>query len=226
MALRGVTGLIGSEASNPALRDPDNPDPIRDGLYRDFHAVNGKGGTNLSGPYEPVIGWPAPAHPGEWRTGSGRGVYAESADRVVVVQAGEVPIHDHRGVWGANTFRDLRFNDVNDRFTSRHRHCHEIVAYDRTGALVEDWDRWLDALHENDVREGAARRRATSIGSGLTRYDPDRHIWIVGSANTGVFKFTNDGTELTLKIDAKRFLLSYIPSTTPRTSPFCQMANS
>jgi hypothetical protein len=32
--------------------------------------------------------------------------------------------------------------------------------------------------------------------------DPEHHIWIVGSANTGIFKFTNDGQKLVMKIDA------------------------
>src|SRR5262245_64317214 len=98
-----TANTIGSGVRNPALRPPGNPNPIHAGTFRPMDPVDGHGGVNLSGPYEPVIGWPHEAHPGEWRTGSGRGVYVDSPDRVVAVYGGEVPADEQQGVWGGNT---------------------------------------------------------------------------------------------------------------------------
>src|SRR5262245_10406623 len=146
---------VSSKVRDPALRAPGNPDPIHTGVYLPLGPVDGRGGVEICGPYDPVIGWAEPAHPGEWRTGSGRACYAESPDRVVAAVGGELPVLAHRSVWGAEVFRDLRFVDVNARHNPDHRHCHEIVEFDRDGHIVADWDQWLDALHENDLGAGS-----------------------------------------------------------------------
>lgn len=164
--------------------------------------LDGRGGTNICGPYEPVVGWPEALHPGEWKTGSGRGVIVEGPDRIIAVYGGEVPAYRQPGVWGVNTFRDLRFTEVNSRYLSTHRHCHEIVVYDRNGRPRESWDQWLDALHENDQVAGKAPKSGHINRIRMDPGDPARHVWLVGLGNTGVFKFTNDGRELVLKLDA------------------------
>ena len=61
-----------------------------------FGAVAGeKGGMDITGPYEVVANWPKPMSslPGHenWTWGSVQGVFAESPDRVYVVQRGELP---------------------------------------------------------------------------------------------------------------------------------------
>jgi hypothetical protein len=193
---------IGSGVRNPALRPPGNPDPIHQGVYRPLGPVDGRGGANICGPYEPVIGWPEPLHPGEWKTGSGRGVVVDGPDRVIAVYGGEVPAYDQKGVWGVNTFRDLRFTEVNSRFVPAMRHHHEIVIYDRAGRYVEDWDHWLDALHENDVQRGKTPKSGHVNRIRMDPNDPERHVWIVNLGNNGVFKFSNDGQRLVMKIDA------------------------
>jgi hypothetical protein len=208
-ANEGRTG-IGSGVRNPALRPPGNPDPIHQGADRPMGAVNGKGGVNLSGPYEPVLGWPADAHP-DWHTGSGRGVYVESPDRVVAVYGGEVPAFEARGVWGVNIFRDLRFTEINGRLNAGHRHCHEVVVYDRDGSIVDTWDQWQDAFQENDRLQGRRTKSGHINRIRVSRYDPDRHIWMVGLANNGIFKFSNDGSELVMKVDASNVPEEYHP---------------
>lgn len=194
----------GSGVRNPALRRPGNPDPIHSGRYMPFAPVDGRGGTNISGPYEPVVGWPAPTHdPTEWRTGSGRGIIAESPDRIIACYGGEVPAYEEKSVWGVDVFRDLRFTEINGRKNPGHRHCHEIVIYDREGTPVETWDHWLDALHENDVAAGKKPKSGHVNRLRMNRYDPEGHIWIVGLSDNGVFKFTNDGRSLALKVDSR-----------------------
>src|SRR5262245_61972462 len=54
-----------------------------------------KGGQDIFGAYEVVAGWPKklssiPGH-GPWTFGAGQSVFAESPDRVYVVQRGELP---------------------------------------------------------------------------------------------------------------------------------------
>lgn len=194
---------IGSGVRNPALRRPGNPDPIHQGIYRPLGPVDGRGGANISGPYEPVVDWPEPIHPGEWKTGSGRGVVVDGPDRIIAVYGGEVPAYEQKGVWGVNTFRDLRFTEVNARFLSTHRHCHEIVVYDRAGRVLADWDHWLDALHENVVAAGRQPKSGHVNRIRIDPRDPERHVWIVQLGNDGVFKFSNDGRRLVLKLDAR-----------------------
>ncbi len=202
---------ISSGVRNASLRHPGNPNPIHQGTYRPMEAVDGKGGLNLSGPYEPVLGWPTDAHPGEWRTGSGRGLYVESPDRVIAVYGGEVPAYEQKGVWGVSTFRDLRFTEINARLHPGHRHCHEIVEYNRAGEVVSSWDQWLEVFQENDKRLGRRTKSGHINRIRVNRYDPQRHIWMVALANNGVFKFSNDGSELVMKIDAANVPEEYHP---------------
>jgi hypothetical protein len=127
------------------------------------------------------------------------------------VYGGEVPAYDQQGVWGVNTFRDLRFTEINGRLNAAHRHCHEIVVYDRDGAIVESWDRWLDVFQENDRRLGRTTKSGHINRIRVNRYDPDRHIWFVALGNNGVFKFARDGSELVMKVDAANVPEEYHP---------------
>ena len=208
---RPAGGDVGGGVRDPRLRGGDNPDPIHAGVYMPMEPVEGRGGIELCGPYEPVIDWPDDAHPGEWRTGSGRAAYAESPDRVIGVFGGEVPTLENKSVWGAKIFRDLRFVDVNGRHNPGHRHCHEIVEYDRDGRILADWDHWLDALHHNDVAAGRPLKSGHVNRIRVDRHDPERHIWLISAGNGGVFKFTNDGKSLVMKIDAASVPEAYHP---------------
>jgi hypothetical protein len=192
--------VIGSAARSAKRRAAGDPDPIHAGRPKPLGPVNGYGGINISGPYEPVDGWPTIITPG-WRTGSGRGVFAESADRIVAVYGGELPAFEQTGVWGSHVYRDLRFTETNH---PEGRHRSEVVVYDREGTPVEVWDHWLEALHEQDRLDGRTPNLGHVNRIKVSRYDAERHIWLVGTRNTGIFKITNDGRELVMKIDASR----------------------
>lgn len=206
-----MTGVISSGVRNPALRRPGNADPIHGGVYLPLGSVDGRGGVNISGPYEPVLGWPQQLDPGNWRTGSGRGVYVESADRIVAVYGGEVPAYEHKSVWGVDTFRDLRFTEVNGRKNPGHRHVHEIVVYDGAGAVSESWEHWTEVLLADNRRSGTRPKSGHLNRVRVNRYDPERSIWLVGLANNGVFKISNDGSRLLLKLDAESVPEEYHP---------------
>src|SRR6266699_2032683 len=61
-----------------------------------FAAVTGeKGGWDLTGPYEVVSDWPKPLSqlPGheQWTWGAVQGIFAESPNRVFILERGELP---------------------------------------------------------------------------------------------------------------------------------------
>lgn len=202
---------IGSGVRNPALRRPGNPDPIHGGTFRPLGPVDGRGGVNISGPYEVDLGWPLALDPESWRTGSGRGLYVESPDRIVAVYGGEVPAYQHASVWGVDTFRDLRFTEINGRKNAGHRHRHEFLVYDRAGKAVESWDAWTEVLLADNRKNGKRPKSGHVNRIRVNRYDPDRSIWLVGLANNGVIKISNDGSRLEMKIDADSIPEEYHP---------------
>ena len=62
-----------------------------------FSAVPGTiGGQDITGPYDVVEGWPAelstlPGHE-DWTWGTTRGVFAQSPDRIFIIQVSEQPL--------------------------------------------------------------------------------------------------------------------------------------
>ena len=130
-----------------------------------------KGGDDRSGAYEGVADWWKPA-----------------------------PTHDETWHWGqiAGVAADtpdrilaVTWGDMNDAGDVRLPRSNAIVVADRNGNITEVWSQWDDILnwpHQIYVNP----------------YDPERHVWVVERGGGGPFmqvlKFTNDGTELVLRI--------------------------
>jgi len=183
-----------------------------------FAAVPGiKGGQDVFGPYDPVQNWPRPL--GEslpnhdaWTWSQATDVFAESADRVIVAQKGELPVlPSGRGrgtTWLPQIGPSIKFpvgggvpireaasatpssgraaEDGSDgRPGVDWRWEHVIAVFDRNGKMVEDWSQW-DKIwgRPHDVE--------------ISPYDPEKHIWIVDADNHFVAKFTNDGKKQVL----------------------------
>jgi hypothetical protein len=206
-----MAGQISSGVRNAALRRPGNADPIHGGVFLPLGPVHGKGGVNISGPYDAELGWPQAIDPARWRTGSGRGMVVEGPDRIIAVYGGEVPAYAQKSVWGVDTFRDLRFTEVNGRLNPGHRHNHEIFVYNRAGSVVESWDHWTEVLLADNRRTGTRPKSGHINRIRVSRYDPGHSIWLVGLANNGVFKISNDGQRLEMKIDAESIPEEYHP---------------
>ena len=133
-------------------------------------------------PYEVVDNWMQPfAAPG-YAFGSHPGVFAESRDRIFVVQRGEQKLPDpvpegfqgYVGSIGMNALRGER----------EMRNCIFIV--DGNGTLIESWTQW-DHLFEGTA--GIHKIR-------ISRHDPERRVWVINDFRHQIHVFSNDGSEL------------------------------
>ncbi|MBI2833755.1 MAG: 6-bladed beta-propeller [Acidobacteria bacterium] len=187
LAVGLVAGLAVVSASSPGpadeavLRALVQHDPNADNTFpRSTAPVDGKGGEDISGPYEVVADWPQPLHNG-WQMGRTAGVYAESPDRLYVVTTGEIP-SDYQGErrWGPTAIPKL-FPVTSELTTKKGRWEHNLLVFDRNGKLIESWEQWNSTLK-------------TSQRIQVNPYDPERHIWLTSGGQ--ILKFTHDGKSL------------------------------
>jgi peptidylamidoglycolate lyase len=187
-----------------------------------FAAVTGeKGGQDQTGPYDVVADWPKPLSqlPGheKWTWGAAQGIFAETPNRVFLLQRGELPALDrpeevpYRKAGPSisfpvtqTPFRNASVGPVaspgnqgSDGWNgwkgtlgvdARWEHC--VIVVDANGTVIEDWTKW-DSLF----------RRPHSVT--MNPYDPEKHIWIVEDRNHVVYKFTHDGKELVQTLGVK-----------------------
>ena len=172
------------------------------------------GALDQTGPYNVVEGWPKDIStlPGneKWTWGAGQGVFAESPDRVIFIQRGQLPVLPDipgtplpqiapsltypvmgllRNATGASPPGALEVNgkvgDDSDRGKNGVDFLWEnnIVIINRAGDIVETWKQWDKML-----------RRPHSVY--ISPYDPEKHVYVVDDYRHSVFKFTNDGKTL------------------------------
>jgi peptidylamidoglycolate lyase len=180
-----------------------------------FAAVPGeKGGQDIFGAYDIVPDWPKPLStlPGheKWTWGAGQSVFAESPNRVFILQRGELPVIERPKTVkiapsiefpiGRLPVRDATTasppgalfgpdgktpgNDLDagqPGVDYRWEHC--IVVVNANGDIIEDWTQWDKML-----------RRPHAVY--ISPYDPEKHVWIVDDYRHAIFKFTNDGKKL------------------------------
>jgi len=172
------------------------------------------GSLDHTGPYNVVEGWPKDLStlPGneKWTFGAGQGVFAESPDRVLYIQRGQLPVLPGvKPVPLGNVAPSLQFPvmnllrnatqasppgalEVNGKVGDDSdagqagvdflwANC--IVIFNRAGDIVETWSQWDKML-----------RRPHSVY--ISPYDPEKHVYIVDDFRHAIFKFTNDGKTL------------------------------
>lgn len=172
-------------------------------------AIAGEKNTqDIWGPYEVVPDWPKPitSLPGheKWTWGAVESVFAENANRVFILERGEIPAMKrpeevpYRNVGPSISFpvAQLPFrnasvgpvtaagNPVWDGklgLDARWEHC--IVVVDANGNIVEDWTKWDSML-----------KRPHYIT--INPYDPDKHVWVVDDQGHAIYEFTHDGKQL------------------------------
>ena len=135
-------------------------------------------------PYDIVDNWAKPFAAEGFAFGGNSGVYAESPDRIIVLQRGETrlpdPVPPEFNGWAGPLWNVL---------SGRGRtwqNC--IYVLDGSGNVVEVWDQW-DYLFEGSDGPGPHRIR-------VSPYAPERRIWIVHETAHQIFVLSNDGQEL------------------------------
>jgi hypothetical protein len=186
-----------------------------------FAAVAGqKGGQDFTGPYEVDPDWPQPlselpGHAG-WSWGAVQGIFAESPDRIFIIQRGELPEIERpepRPIPEIGPSLTFPVGEAPFRNASQG----PVSSLPGAGGPGQDPDdpanAWqgrlgVDARWEHCIvvvdRQGNIVEEWTQWDSMLRRphavyispYDPDKHVWIVDDHNHAIFKFTNDGSEL------------------------------
>ena len=180
-----------------------------------------KGGQDQTGPYEVVADWPKPLSqlPGheKWTFGAAQGIFAETSNRVFLLERGELPSLDRPAeVPYPNVGPSISFpvtqtpwrnasvgpvsspgNQGSDGWNgwkgklgvdARWEHC--VLVVDANGNVTEDWTKW-DSLF----------RRPHSVT--MNPYDPEKHIWIVEDRNHVVYEFSHDGKQLVRTLGIK-----------------------
>ena len=191
-------------------------------LEKKMRSVEAQGKTNFSaaaiagekntqdvwGPYEVVPDWPKPltSLPGheKWTWGAVESVFAESANRVFILERGELPAmkrpeevpYPKAGPSISFPVSQLPFRNASvGPVTSagnpvwegklgvdaRWEHC--VVVVDANGNLIEDWTKWDSML-----------KRPHYIT--INPYDPDKHVWVVDDQGHAIYEFTHDGKQL------------------------------
>ena len=179
-----------------------------------------KGGLDITGPYDVVAGWPKPmsALPGHenWTWGSVQGVFAESPNRVFMVQRGELPAMQRPAARAVPEIGPgLSFPVGQAPF----RNASQGPASSPPGAGGPGADpddpkqAWrgrmgIDARWEHTIvvfnAAGDTSEQWTQWDKLMKRphavyvnpYDAQKHVWIVDDHNHALFKFSADGKQL------------------------------
>ncbi len=178
-----------------------------------FAAVPGqKGGQDVFGAYDIAKDWPKPLSgvPGnqKWTWGSGEGVFAESPNRVYMLQRGELPNIERPKTKdlpdfgpslsfpiGRLPWRDATVasppgeldgpNRGTENVDYKWENC--LCVINAEGDIIERWTQW-DSMF----------RRPHAVY--ISPYDPEKNVWIVDDYRHAIFKFTNDGKKLLLTL--------------------------
>ncbi|MBI4888627.1 MAG: hypothetical protein HY824_16135 [Acidobacteria bacterium] len=186
-----------------------------------FAAVAGdKGGLDITGPYDVVANWPKPlsALPGHenWTWGSVQGVFAESPNRVYMVQRGELPKMNRppaRAIPDVGPSLSFPVGQAPFRNASQGPTSSPPGAGGPGADPDDPKQAWpgrmgIDARWEHtivvfnaagDIVESWTQwdtmmRRPHSVY--VSPYDAQKYVWIVDDHSHAIFKFTNDGRQL------------------------------
>jgi hypothetical protein len=182
---------------------------------------------DITGPYEIDRNWPKDLStlPGneKWTWGSGEGIFAESPNRVYILQRGQLPVLPRGGQGQPNPY--ARVNELLSQIAPGASIPIMGLVRNATGAsppgtldgpdgkaLNYDTDGsgksgvdflWANCLVVADANGNIIERwtqydemfrRPHSVF--ISPYDPQKHVWVVDDYRHAIFKFTNDGKQL------------------------------
>ena len=149
-------------------------------------------GPTGPGPYDVVDGWMKPFASEGFAWGGHSGVFAESPDRIFVVQRGETQLPDPVPPGFAGFVGSIGLNSLQGGVRVW-QNC--IFVVDGDGNVIEVWDQW-DHLFEGSDGRGPHRIR-------ISPYDPERRVWVIDESGHQIFVFSNDGSELLMTLGEK-----------------------
>jgi peptidylamidoglycolate lyase len=186
-----------------------------------FAAVPGeKGGEDVTGPYDVVVGWPKPLSqlPGHdnWTWGAVEGIFAESPNRVFIAQRGEEPLLKRPSQTAVPEFGpSLSFPTAEVPFRNASQGpVASLPGGGAPGDKPEDADKlWkgkagVDARWEHNLvvvnASGDIVEQWTQWDSLLERphavyinpYDSAKSVWVVDDYKGVIFRFSHDGKQL------------------------------
>jgi hypothetical protein len=145
------------------------------------------GGAVGPSPYDVVRAWQKPFSEPGYAFGGNSGVFAESPDRIFILQRGETRLPDpvppeftyFAGSIGINvlTAADRRVMKKNFLYT-----------LDGDGRVRERWNQW-DSLFADAPGPGPHRVR-------ISPYDSEHRVWVVDETYNVIHVFSNDGRRL------------------------------
>ena len=177
-----------------------------------------KGGQDMYGAYEVVVGWPKPLSSvpgvGQWTWGAGQGVFAETPNRVFVLERGMLPeigrpkpqkiAPSVEFPIGRLPWRDATsasppgtlFKPGTEKTT---REPGDDLDVGEPGVDYK-WGRIINVIdaqgnHVEDwTQYDKMFRRPHSVFQ--SPYDPQKDVWIVDDYRHSIFRFSNDGKKL------------------------------
>jgi len=140
--------------------------------------VNGKGGSNIMGPYVRAKNWPR--IPGGRMIDSGPAIYAESPDRIYVGTRGTRPPYPMQVGWQRQTIIQW-FKSVAGNLDVQHDYI--LNVFDRQGNLIEHWKQY-----DADFPIKMVQRWHVNVN------DPRRYNYITGSGH--IIILSHDGKRI------------------------------
>ena len=144
-------------------------------------------------PYNIVESWLKPSSEAGFAFGGNSGVFAESPDRIFILQRGETRLPDPIPSGFTGFAGSIGLNALRDTDRRVWQNC--ILVVDGDGNVLEVWDQW-DYLFEGAEGPGPHRIR-------ISPYDPERRVWVINETLHQIFVFSNDGGELLMTLGEK-----------------------
>jgi hypothetical protein len=149
-------------------------------------------------PYNVIRGWHQPFADKGYAFGGSSGVWAESPDRIFILQRGETKLPDPlpEGYLGfAGSVNNI--NVLSATKLREFRHC--LYTLDRNGKIKDQYFQWDSTICEGPGEEGPGPHRIR-----ISPYDPEHRLWIIQETFSQIYVLSNDGKRLIKTFGEKR----------------------
>jgi hypothetical protein len=175
LAAATTVSLLG-QAQAPAAPRPAAPPPPQG-------VISGPVGPS---PYTIIRGWHKPFSEPGFAFGGNSGVFAESPNRILIAQRGEVKLPDPIPPGFAGFAGSIGINVLSATDRRVWKNC--LYTLDANGNVRERWTQW-DRLCEGSPGPGPHRLR-------ISPYDAEHRVWVVNETFNQIYIFSNDGRQL------------------------------